>query len=91
MYSPQVMDIMNWQMILQGEKMPNRKHTKLLHEGKYVAEVDIEIIDNENAWSPNISLDDAMKLDTVREQLREENISDAKKYSKVYILKPVAA
>ncbi len=32
--------------------MPNRKHTKLLHEGKYVAEVEIEIIDNENAWSP---------------------------------------
>ena len=71
--------------------MPNRKHTKLLHEGKYVAEVEIEIIDNENAWSPYMSLDDAFKLDTVRELLRENNITEAKKYGKVYILKPVAA
>ena len=78
-------------MILKGEKMSNRKHTKLLHEGKYVAEVEIEIIDNENAWSPYISLDDTMKLDTVRELLRKENITEAKKYGKVYILKPVAA
>jgi len=71
--------------------MPNRKHTKLLHEGKYVAEVEIKIIDNENAWAPYISLDDTMKLDTVRELLRKENITEAKKYGKVYILKPVAA
>jgi len=32
-----------------------------------------------------------MKLDTVRELLREENITEAKKYGKVYMLKPVAA
>ena len=71
--------------------MPNRKHTKLLHEGKYVAEVEVEIVDNENAWSPYIRLDDALKLDTVRELLREENITEAKKYGKVYRLKPIAA
>ncbi len=40
---------------------------------------------------PIISLDDTLKLDTVRELLREENITEAKKYGKVYILKPVAA
>ena len=71
--------------------MPNRKHTKFLHEGKYVAEVEIEIIDNENAWSPYMSLDDTLMLDTVRELLREGNITEAKKYGKVYVLKPVAA
>ncbi len=71
--------------------MPNRKHVKLLHEGKYVAEVEIEIIDNENSWSPYISLDDTLKLDTVRELLRAENIDEAKKYGKVYLLKPIAA
>jgi len=27
--------------------MQNRKHVKLVHEGKYVAEVEIEIIDSE--------------------------------------------
>lgn len=71
--------------------MPSRKHTKLLHEGKYVAEIEIEIIDNENAWSPYISLEDALKLDTVRELLRKGAIQEAQKYGKVYILKPVAA
>ncbi len=60
-------------------------------KGKYFAEVEIEIIDNENAWSPYISLDDTLKLDTVRELLREENITEATKYGKVYMLKPVAA
>jgi len=78
-------------MITQGEKMQNRKHVKLVHEGRYVAEVELEIIDSENAWSPYISLDDALKLDTIRELLREDNIAEAKKLGKVYLLKPVAA
>ena len=78
-------------MITQGDEMPNRKHIKLLHEGKYAAEVEVEIIDSENAWAPYVSLEDALKLDTVRELLRQENIEEAKKYGKVYILKPVAA
>ncbi len=77
--------------IIQGEKMQNRKHVKLVHEGKYVAEVEIEIIDSENAWSPYLSLEDTLKLDTVRELLRDNNISEAKKLGKVYLLKPVAA
>ena len=76
---------------IQGEKMQNRKHVKLVHEGKYVAEVEVEIIDSENAWSPYISLEDALKLDTIRELLREDNTAEAKKLGKVYLLKPVAA
>ena len=71
--------------------MQNRKHVKLVHEGKYVAEVEIEIINSENAWSPYISLDDALKLDTIRELLREDKTAEAKKLGKVYLLKPVAA
>ena len=78
-------------MTSQGELMHNRKHTKLLHEGKYVAEVEIEIIDSDKGWSPYISLDDAIKLDTIRELLREENIDEAKKLAHIYTLKPVAA
>ena len=76
---------------IQGEKMKNRKHVKLVHEGKYVAEVEIEIIDSENAWSPYLSVDDALKLDTVRELLREKNIAEAKKLGKIYLLSPLAA
>lgn len=38
-----------------------------------------------------MSLDDAFKLDEVREALRNEDIETVKKIAKVYILKPVAA
>lgn len=33
-------------------------------------------------------MDDTLKLDTVRELLREKNITEAKKYGKVYMRKP---
>jgi hypothetical protein len=71
--------------------MHKRRHTKLVHEGKYVAEVEIEIIDSEEGWSPYMSLDDAFKLDEVREALRNEDIESAKNIAKIYLLKPVAA
>jgi len=38
--------------------MKKRKHTKLVHEGKYVAEVDIELIDTSEGWSPYLALED---------------------------------
>ena len=71
--------------------MEKRKHTKLVHEGKYVAEVEVELIDTEKGWSPYISLDDAMKLDDVREALRQGDLKRAKNLAKIYLLTPVAA
>lgn len=71
--------------------MDSRKHTKLVHEGKYVAEVEVELINTEKGWSPYISLDDAMKLDDVRDALRTGDLQRAKKLAKVYLLSPVAA
>lgn len=71
--------------------MNTRKHKKLVHEGKYAAEVEIEIIDSEEGWSPYISLDDALKLDRIREALRAGDIVTAGKYGRVYELSPVAA
>ena len=71
--------------------MESRKHTKLAHEGKYIAEVEVELINTEKGWSPYISLDDAMKLDDVREALRNGDLKRAKKLATVYLLSPVAA
>ena len=36
-----------------------RRRTKLIHEGKYVAEVDVELIETDEGWSPYRSLEDA--------------------------------
>ena len=69
--------------------MKKRHHTKLVHEGSYVAEVDIELIETGEGWSPYLSLEDAEKLDDVREALRREDIDTARKLSKVYRLTPV--
>jgi len=71
--------------------METRKHTKLVHEGKYVAQVEVEFINTEKGWSPYISLDDAMKLDDVRDALRQGDLARAKKLASVYVLSPVAA
>ena len=70
--------------------MKKRKHTKFVHEGKYVAEVDIELIYSPEGWSPYLALEDAYKLDDVREALRKGDIDTASRLSRLYTLTPVA-
>ena len=70
--------------------MRKRRRTKLVHEGQYIAEVDVEFLETENGWSPYLSLEDAYKLDNVREALRQGNIKAASQHGKVYTLTPVA-
>ncbi len=38
--------------------MKKRKHVKLVHEGNYVAEVDIELCDSGEGWAPYLSLNE---------------------------------
>jgi len=70
--------------------MKKRHHIKLVHEGNYVAEVEVELIETGEGWSPYLSLEDAKKLDEVREALRREDIESASKLAKVYRLTPVS-
>jgi len=68
-----------------------RKSIKLIHEGKYAAEVPIELIEDDTAWSPYLSPEEVRKLDTVRLALRRGDLAEAAKYGRVFELKPVAA
>ena len=70
--------------------MTKRHHTKLVHEGKYVAEVDVEILDTDDGWSPYLSLEDAQKLDDVREALREGALQRTANLARVFRLTPVS-
>ncbi len=70
--------------------MITRHHTKLVHEGNYIAEVDVEIMDTGKGWSPYLSLEDAKKLDDVREALRKGDLKKATKSARVYRLDPVS-
>jgi hypothetical protein len=70
--------------------MKKKLHTKLIHEGDYVAEVEVELIHDYDGWSPYLSVEDANKLDIVRDALRRGNLNEASKSAKIYTLTPVA-
>ncbi len=68
-----------------------RKSTEFIHESKYAAEVPVELIENDTAWSPYLSPEDLRKLDAVRLALKRGDIAEAAKYGRVFELTPVAA
>lgn len=70
--------------------MRKRIRTKLVHEGDYVAEVEVELIETDNAWSPYLSVEDAYKLDEVREALRRGDLQVATGLARVFSLTPVS-
>lgn len=63
-----------------------RKRTKLVHEGEFAAEVDVGLIEADDGWSPYLSLDDAYKLDDVRDALRRGDVVRAARLARVYRL-----
>jgi hypothetical protein len=66
-----------------------RKRTKLIHEGKFAAEVPVDLIEDDTAWSPYLSPEDTRKLDAVRLALRCGDIAEAKKHGRVFELTPI--
>jgi hypothetical protein len=61
----------------------------LVHEGDFVAEVPVELIETEEGWSPYLSIEDAQKLDAVREALRRGDLKSAAKFGRIFRLTPV--
>ena len=64
----------------------SRKTVKLIHKGKYVAEVPVELIENEGGWSPYLSLEDRQKA-----RIAERDVAAAAKHGRVFELTPVSA
>jgi len=71
--------------------MNKRHQQKLIHEGQYVAEVDVELIETDESWSPFLSVEDAYRLDDVRAALRRGDIRAAARQARVFNLTPVTA
>ncbi len=69
--------------------MRRRKKIKYIHEGRYVAEVEVDLLEDETGWSPYLSVDDAYKLDDVRDAIRQGDLDSAAKYARIYELRPV--
>ena len=70
--------------------MKKQQHTKLVHEGRYLAEVNVELLVTDDEWSPYPSIEGAYKLDDVREALKRGDTSSAARYGRVYALTPIA-
>jgi hypothetical protein len=66
-----------------------RKTVELIHEGRYAAEVPVELIEDDTGWSPYLSAEDAKKLEAVRLALRNGEIAKAAKHGRVFELKPI--
>lgn len=71
----------------------NIKTTKrLVHEGDLAAEVAVELVEDQGTWAPYLSVEDAIKLDDVRDALRAGDLGRASKLAdSVYRLMPLTA
>ncbi len=70
--------------------MTTRHRTKFVHGGQYAAAVEIQMIESDTGWAPYLSLEDARKLDQVREALRAGDLKRAGQLGRVYQLTRVA-
>lgn len=70
--------------------MIKKPRKKLIHEGQYLAEVNVELLVTDDEWSPYLSVDDAYKLDDVREALKKGDTATAARYGHVFSLTPIA-
>lgn len=68
-----------------------RPTIKFIHEGKFAAEVSIDLVYSDESWSPTMSLDDARKLDAVRLALRRGDVATAARFGRVFELLPLSA
>jgi hypothetical protein len=68
-----------------------KRTIKLIHEGKYAAEVPVDLVEDDTGWSPYLSMEDAMKLDAVRKALRAGDVATAAKHGRVFQLLPLSA
>jgi len=77
-------------MLLSGDaEMRTKQSIELVREGRFLAEVRVELMEDETDWPPYLSPGDIEKLDAVRLALRAGDIEAASRQAKVYELTPV--
>lgn len=76
-------DPLGLQVHPQNSIVSEKRKIKLIHEGGYAAEVEVELIDDDTGWSPCLSVADARKLDAVRAALKGGRLSEAALFGQV--------
>ena len=69
--------------------MNKRQITRFIRVEDYAAEVTIEMIYTDDEWSPYLSLEDALRLDDVRDALQHKDLKTAQRLARVYTLAPL--
>lgn len=64
---------------------------RYIHTGKFVAEVEVVSIPDDDAWGPYLSLDDVLKLERVEAALKAGDLKAAAKLARIYEMTPIAA
>lgn len=62
---------------------------KFIHVGNYVARLEVEFIFSDDSWSPCMTIQDAEKIDAVRDALKREDLVAAGKLANIFKLTPV--
>jgi hypothetical protein len=71
--------------------MKAKKSSEFVKERDIVAEVSVELLYDDNEWSPYLSPSDLQKLDRVRLALRNGDLRTAAKEAKIYSPSHIAA
>ena len=69
--------------------MIRRQQTKFIHEGQYAAEVEMDVLETEEGWSPYLSLADAEKLDEVQMLLHQGDLQRTEQLTRLFKLTPI--
>jgi hypothetical protein len=78
--------------VAKEASMSTKSTKRLVREGDFVAEVDVNLVEAEGGWTPYLSLEDACRLDDVRDALRAGDVKRASRLaSRVYRLTPLEA
>jgi predicted transcriptional regulator len=67
-----------------------KRSVKHIHEGRYVADVEVDLIYDDLPWSPTITPADIEKLERVRLALRDGDLKAAAREARVFELMPLA-
>jgi len=66
-----------------------KKAKRLVHEGEFVAEVEVNLEVTDEAWAPYLRVEDVERLDRVRQALRDGDLRAASQIGRVFQLTPV--
>ena len=70
--------------------MSTRSTLRLVRGGEFAADVDVELVEADGGWAPYLRLEDACRLDDVRDALCAGDIARASKIAdRVYRLTPL--